>query len=276
MNDTQINKIVSGLVSRTNLQLFVRPQKRETIYSLEFWFSDLGYKEGPIFSLEAAGLRRHSIRIRFGKFSTPVINQILKASPSQKSTASELIGIIPQRGFKVEFNWFDNSSLNQIEPSKILLQAQKNPVNNHLSFEAFNRSALEALPPLVSALAELIGYEESIVSPTKDLEIMEGAISIHTIKKRERSKKNRMLCLAYNGYNCAVCGFNASEAYGEIGEILEVHHKQPLSNLDTACVFDPKIDLVPLCPNCHRAVHTKRPIPWTVEELKNKLLTNVI
>jgi 5-methylcytosine-specific restriction protein A len=65
-----------------------------------------------------------------------------------------------------------------------------------------------------------------------------------------------------------VCGLEPRRVYGEAGSIIEVHHLEPVSSLVEPRPYDPRTDLVPLCPTCHRALHTRRPIPLSIEELK--------
>lgn len=87
----------------------------------------------------------------------------------------------------------------------------------------------------------------------------------------ERNPINRQLCLHRKGYNCAVCGMNFYDIYGEIGyHYIEVHHTTPVSAMKPRYVFDVDRDLVPLCPNCHAMVHRKNP-PYTVNELKEMI-----
>ena len=82
---------------------------------------------------------------------------------------------------------------------------------------------------------------------------------IHSIKY-ERNPINRQLCLYRKGYNCAVCGMNFYDVYGEIGyHYIEVHHTTPVSAMEPGYVFDVDRDLVPLCSNCHAMVHRRNP-----------------
>ena len=120
----------------------------------------------------------------------------------------------------------------------------------------------------MGALAELIGYDE-VTHKTTGTEIkFEGAIEFKTIRRRERNPRNRMLCLRLHGKKCIVCGTSPSEIYGEAGNIIEVHHLEPLSKLREPRPYDPEHDLVPLCPNCHRAIHTRTSSPFSPKELR--------
>ena len=63
--------------------------------------------------------------------------------------------------------------------------------------------------------------------------------------------------------------------YGaEFKEIIEVHHIVPVSQIGEAYVVDPIKDLIPVCPNCHTALHSKKNGTYTPEELQ-KLIAKV-
>lgn len=89
----------------------------------------------------------------------------------------------------------------------------------------------------------------------------EGARQLVTVSRCERSAKNRMICLAKYGYTCQVCGFDFEREYGNFAAgMIEVHHVQPVSELGGAQMIDPSRDLIPLCPNCHAAIHRTNPL----------------
>lgn len=70
-----------------------------------------------------------------------------------------------------------------------------------------------------------------------------------------RSKKLRDECLEKKGYRCGICGVNLGDIYGEeFAEVIEVHHKTPVSGGSRKSTVD---DLIPVCPNCHRILHSK-------------------
>lgn len=74
----------------------------------------------------------------------------------------------------------------------------------------------------------------------------------------ERNPQARAACLAYHGYTCKVCGMNFEETYGpDLKDVIEVHHIVPLNQIGADYEVDPIRDLIPLCPNCHTAVHHK-------------------
>jgi 5-methylcytosine-specific restriction protein A len=118
-------------------------------------------------------------------------------------------------------------------------------------------------------MAELIGYDsiEDVANPYAPE--AEGAILQSVVLRRERNPRNRLLCLRIHGNCCKACRLKPGSVYGEAGSIIEVHHLEPLANLSVPRTYDPQTHLVPLCPNCHRAVHTRRPVPYTLAELQS-------
>lgn len=100
----------------------------------------------------------------------------------------------------------------------------------------------------------------------------EGASSKVLVNKYERNPKNRSACLKHYGSSCMVCGFDFGTEYGEFAsDFIHVHHIIPVSQMGLDYVVDPIKDLIPLCPNCHSAVHLENP-PISPERLKEKLL----
>ncbi|MBE6844443.1 MAG: hypothetical protein E7508_01835 [Ruminococcus sp.] len=99
--------------------------------------------------------------------------------------------------------------------------------------------------------------------------LIEGAMRDILSNKYERNLKARSRCIAYYGTACQVCGFDFGVVYGEdfAGKI-EVHHIKPLYEIKEDYVVDPIKDLVPVCPNCHLVLHSKKDSVYTVEEVK--------
>lgn len=118
---------------------------------------------------------------------------------------------------------------------------------------------------LLFSLLTITDIEED--TETEAIQTEGTATEIRSIRY-ERNPINRQLCLHRKGYNCAVCGMNFYDVYGEIGyHFIEVHHTTPVSIMGDNYHFDVDRDLVPLCPNCHAMVHRRNP-PYSVEEMK--------
>ena len=88
----------------------------------------------------------------------------------------------------------------------------------------------------------------------------------------ERSARNRIEAIKLHGYKCMACGFDFTEAYGDLGRnYIEVHHTTPLAFQNGECIVNPLTDLVCLCSNCHRMVHRKGNTVLPVDELRRLL-----
>lgn len=88
----------------------------------------------------------------------------------------------------------------------------------------------------------------------------------------ERDARNRAEAIKLHGTKCCVCGFDFEEAYGDIGRgFIEIHHLNPLADLEGEQETDPRTDLVPLCSNCHRMVHRRRDRTLDIGDLKERL-----
>lgn len=129
-------------------------------------------------------------------------------------------------------------------------------------FEAFDRFLAETVPAFGNELREKINGSETTV-------MKEGAVASVISSKYERNPKAREACLAVHGTACMVCGIDFGKEYGpEFNGQIEVHHIVPLNQIGKEYVVDPVHDLVPVCPNCHTALHSKKDGVYTVEELK--------
>ena len=99
--------------------------------------------------------------------------------------------------------------------------------------------------------------------------LKEGDVESITSNKYERNPKARAACLAAHGTACAVCGIDFGKEYGpEFAGKIEVHHIVPLSQIGEEYIVDPLKDLIPVCPNCHTALHSKKGGVYTIQELK--------
>lgn len=96
----------------------------------------------------------------------------------------------------------------------------------------------------------------------------EGAEKLQWSRRYERSRANRAIAIELHGTACNVCGFSFSSFYGNLAnDYVEIHHLTPVSSMEGPRVVDPRTELVPLCANCHRAVHRRWP-PFSPDELR--------
>ncbi|MDZ4779604.1 MAG: winged helix-turn-helix domain-containing protein [Planctomycetia bacterium] len=88
----------------------------------------------------------------------------------------------------------------------------------------------------------------------------------------ERNQQLRAAAIRIHGVNCMACGFSFSVAYGQLGEgYIEVHHLNPISQLESPRQVDAATDLVVLCANCHSMAHRRKGRPYSLDELRESL-----
>ena len=126
-------------------------------------------------------------------------------------------------------------------------------------------------------LEELSEFEKEVVEkladPAEPNHFYEGKDIQSYSHKYERNPKAREACIKANGTACKICGIDFGKIYGpEFAGRIEVHHIVPISQIGHAYEIDPVKDLIPICPNCHAAIHSKKGGFYTVEELKALLL----
>jgi len=103
--------------------------------------------------------------------------------------------------------------------------------------------------------------DTAVPSPTLPDEIHEtrypdGAVSRILVNRYERNPNARAACLKHHGVACVCCEMTFGDVYGEdFDGYIHVHHLRPLAQLDGSYDVDPLTELVPVCPNCHAAIH---------------------
>jgi 5-methylcytosine-specific restriction protein A len=84
----------------------------------------------------------------------------------------------------------------------------------------------------------------------------EGARLTITVNRFERSAKARLACIGHHGTKCSICSFDFGDVYGEeFAGFIHVHHIKPRNQINRRYEIDFIKDLVPVCPNCHAAIH---------------------
>lgn len=72
---------------------------------------------------------------------------------------------------------------------------------------------------------------------------VEGARKQIRANAYERDPKARKACIAHDGTDCSVCGFNFKSGYGETGDgFIHVHHLKPLALTDGSYTLDAVAD----------------------------------
>jgi 5-methylcytosine-specific restriction protein A len=238
---------------------------------LDIWFSDLRKRAGPVVELRAHGLKSHQVDLRFGMYSKDTLELISEAPAEDHLLARSLISsIAPYAKIAIDGQGAESW---QVLDGTFRMSARIKHQQSANDVDAVIKTSREVIVPMMAAMAELIGYD--VNEPEGLSGEMEGTLTKVLIGRRERNPRNRLLCLRLHGHSCKCCGTVPSETYREAGGIIEVHHIQPLSDLQEPREYDPLLDLVPLCPNCHRAVHKRRETPFLVAELQVTMGINV-
>lgn len=235
--------------------------------ALRLWFEDLKERYSPVVELKPYGLRGYRVTLAFGRFAGEVVRKIQSAADEDVRLARALVSSIASHveldlGGQKRDDWRVASGA-----FTIMATVRGMPEEPEAAIPQVCR---DVIVPLMGAMAELIGYDV-IEEDVKDEHEKEGSVLLAVVKRRERNPRNRLLCIRLHGERCACCGFEPRSIYGEAGGIIEVHHVEPLSLLGAPRPYDPATDLLPLCPNCHRAVHTRRPVPLSPDELRTLL-----
>lgn len=113
-------------------------------------------------------------------------------------------------------------------------------------------------------------------------EVFEGSYNTVETKVYKRSKKLRDAAIdsfknQYGALICDICSFDYEVKYGNIGKgFIEVHHRKPIfmyEGSDEAKTIHEAIkNLAPLCANCHRMIHRKKP-PYSIDNIKSIYIT---
>ena len=233
---------------------------------LRIWFNDLDEKHGPVAELKPYGLKSHDVRLGFGPFSARVLSQIATAGAEDVQLARSLVkSTMKVADVKVKGQTSEDWL---VKDGSFEITARYRH-ERHLpdSDDTISETCHEVIVPLMAAMAELIGYDVMEDPVASKIPEVEGALSRAIVSRRERNPRNRLLCLRIHGTVCSGCGLDPKHRYGNAGNIIEVHHLEPVSMVERPRPYDPETDLVPLCPNCHRAVHTRRPWPLSLDEL---------
>jgi predicted HNH restriction endonuclease len=114
------------------------------------------------------------------------------------------------------------------------------------------------------------------ILPFSEIELRrEGKVVQVFANKFERNQKARRECIKHYGDKCAVCSFDFAVTYGQdiAKGFIHVHHKRELSEIGQEYYVNPIEDLIPLCANCHSAIHLTNPA-MSVEDLRRRMKQN--
>jgi hypothetical protein len=125
-------------------------------------------------------------------------------------------------------------------------------------------------------IQRLAGENHKILSIAIPEEVLnanyiEGSVVRIYVNAYERSPAARRECILHFGTRCQVCEQDLGEQYGKIAEgLIHVHHLKLLSEIGKQYKIDPKVDLRPVCPNCHAILHRTNP-PMSIKSLRSRI-----
>lgn len=118
----------------------------------------------------------------------------------------------------------------------------------------------------LDGILQMVTAQPDQPAPTN---LKEGSRAEVTLDRYERSRAARAACIAAHGTSCAICGFDFARTYGpDFAGIIQVHHIVPLHIIAEEHAVDPIKDLIPVCPNCHVALHSKHGGTYLPDELR--------
>ena len=172
----------------------------------------------------------------------------------------------------------------KVDLSAIKTSLSSSLTNNDILAGYAGYISYKALEVYIRFYANKIGVDLSTIqisekengNSNNDIEhqMVEGRLMEDKVLRRVRNRAARQKCLEDSNFTCCVCGFNFYKVYGEIGkDFIEVHHTKPLSSYNEEHEVL-QSELVALCSNCHSMVHRRRPMPYSIDEIKRILEEN--
>jgi len=217
-----------------------------------------------------------SLEARFSPdpFASQLLKSLCISSEQQRNSCFMVASAFRERGiksyFKIDGNIIEFGPLPLGEWRSFSLSCLR--LTNHDASQVDAEEVTTACLSLVLSLLTSESTISSIAEPSGNL--LEGMVTRQEVTRYERSPVNRSAAIALHGAKCKACGFDFAKVYGNIGDgFIEVHHITPVADLGGPVAIDPLLDLIPLCPNCHRMVHRQDP-PIPVDELRSVLATS--
>lgn len=160
-----------------------------------------------------------------------------------------------------KINIFETSNKDDFKQIMELIKNSKKTLNRYNTGNRMYSNGMkhyEEFLKLHTAINQDVYYEEELLE--EETQYIEGARKIISVNAYERDKNARNKCLEYHGTDCKICGFNSIKIYGEeFKDRIHVHHIKPLNEIDQQYQVDPINDLIPVCPNCHMILHSRKP-----------------
>ncbi len=206
------------------------------------------------------------IELAFDDFSAPLLRVMQSRFQDRRPGIQSFFDLAKVKNDFLEFA-VDGKSILEHESNQwkeISLKVNKSYFSSQSEYPALTSALLDFMCLVLSLLVEDVEWGEG----KSEVGEVEGELTLTVVRKYERSRYNRALCLKFYGFKCRGCGDLLEEKYGPIGlGVIHVHHIVPVSQMTQAYRLNPIKDLIPLCPNCHNIVHQKNP-PIEIQELR--------
>jgi 5-methylcytosine-specific restriction protein A len=226
--------------------------------------------------------RRVEASLKMDRFSRSLLRKMGESDEEARSHFAFLANIARNADVRitVSINGIPANNLDALSTDEwrmLELDCDTRLPTGSLSSAVLNEHAFKVLEACTGLVLSLLPVEEADDFEDDVSEgLPEGAKVMVEMNRYERNRVNRARCVSHHGAQCQACGFDFSVAYGSIGrEVIEVHHKVPVSMMGGSYRINPIKDLVPVCANCHTMLHRREP-PYSVEELREILSSQLL
>lgn len=261
-----------AMTARTGLDLVPATSTGDVVASVRA--SDVDHPNG--FTIQVRTYWR-SIEASFepDNFAGSLIRQMGNAGDDDKARLSTIMDSLVASGLRISMrvngsHVSDFQSLPRAPWSALELKAVR-LADPELGESKLTELAKEVCGACLAPILALLSKDDDVALHQGEMGLPEGAKMRIEVNRYERSAANRAACIAIHGARCKVCEFDFELVYGQLGAgFIEVHHQTMVSRMGAGYTVDPRIDLVPLCSNCHSMVHRIDP-PLDVEGLRKAL-----
>ena len=105
--------------------------------------------------------------------------------------------------------------------------------------------------------------------PDDSKEYREGKKKVVAVNIYERNPVARQACINHHGTKCCICGFDFGKTYGDVCEgMIHVHHRKMVSEAEGEYEVNPIEDLIPVCPNCHMVLHSRKVDHCSIDDVR--------
>jgi len=194
----------------------------------------------------APGFRNEAVKIRY--------RPEYESMSDNEAAKSEWKLIREQRDWTPFYEFISGVSIDNIKPAKKNTEGiNEDKPNNQFPVPSETKST-QITPPF-----------------SGDLQVqlyIEGELGVVSYENRSRNEKARKKCIELLGTTCVACNVSLGDVYGDqFAHKIHIHHLNPVASYEGEVAVNPMTDLVPICPNCHFVIHSKKD-PYTIEEIK--------